>query len=164
MQGTLCSPLAGQGKGWSCPAPLSGARLARRDGIFSYLPGIAGTWRMFLVGWRTLASSRRDPGAFPVLCSAGTVSSWSNLPAFGPALLTLAFFPLSSFSLSFLPHRSRGGAARAAFVKHFKAPGVRGHARPCQGSLCAEDPRILLCQGSRRPCPPVCHPPLFLHN
>lgn len=82
-----------------------------------------------------------------------------------PALLTLGSFSLSSFSFSFLPHRDRAGAARAAFVKHFKALGVRGHTRPCQGSpLCQGFP---LCQGSMDiplAVPTSASPTTFLHN
>lgn len=83
-----------------------------------------------------------------MLCSAATLR----------ALLTSGSFSLSSFSFSFLPHRDRAGAARAAFVKHFKALGVRGHTRLCQGSP--------LCQGSMDiplAVPTSASPTTFLH-
>lgn len=95
-----------------------------------------------------------------MLCSAGTLGCWSSLCE-SSLLQGQHCYPrapsLSSFSF-FLPHRDRAGAARAAFVKHFKALGVRGHARPCQGFFHARDPWIPLA------VPASASPTTFLHN
>lgn len=139
VQGALSSPgRAGKGVGPSltCPALLA--------------PGGCSC------GMESTGIFQEGPRSISLSCAQLGPSAAGAASMRAPALLTSGSFPLSSFSFSSLPHRDRAGAARAAFVKHFKALGVRGHTRLCQDPLRARDPWI-----SHWPCPPVHHPPLF---
>lgn len=78
----------------------------RKDRIFSYLPSIAGTWRMFLVGWESTGIFQEGPRSISLSCaqlgpSAAAATSmrapccWASTVNLGllPSLLFLLFAP-----------------------------------------------------------------------
>lgn len=150
---------------------------SRRDGVFFYQRGIAGTCPargLSLRGQRPLASPRMDPGGFPC-----PVLSWnpqvleqppSELSQGAPCLWdsTINLSSSSSSSSSSVPHNARAGAATAAFVKHFKARAARAQAAPASPCFARGRVRLCpllarLCWGSRRAAgrTRLCYPRLF---
>lgn len=118
MQGALSSPgRAGKGLELLC-SPFWGQ--ASEEGWDLFLPA-QHCWHLEGVPGG-MESPWHLPGGtqerFPVLCSAGTLSSWSSLcefPAVRPALLTSGSFPLLLFLL-FAPQRQSRGS-KSCFCK-----------------------------------------------